>query len=72
MLSAEIQRTILDLIEKNDPCQSAELIGLYDEYAMTVRRDLVYSGYKGLLRQGILGMWVIADAAKSLIPIQGA
>ena len=51
MLSVERQQTILDLLEKNDHIQVAELIGLFNVSDMTIRRDLAVLERKGVLRR---------------------
>ncbi len=51
MLSVERQQTIVDLVDKNDSIQVADLVKLFDVSEMTIRRDLDILERKGLLRR---------------------
>ena len=51
MLSVERQQAILDLVDKNDSTQVADLVRLFNVSEMTIRRDLDLLERKGLLRR---------------------
>jgi len=51
MLSVERQQAIIDLVDKNDFIQVADLVKQFDVSEMTIRRDLDILERKGLLRR---------------------